>query len=179
LSGRLLLLEADKAEHRPTLGGTEGPEWAWLLSRRQHNFFLMLARSLPIMPYSGTERHFHASSALLLLADRKTSGRMKGVSMGSISLFNTVDNLYNTTQTTTDNTAQKTAATQPEATTSQDDSVKLSTAAQAKSLYKQGQSVSTIAASLGTDTKTVNSLLGISLQKAIEKTLETTLSAKA
>jgi DNA-binding ferritin-like protein len=102
---------------------------------------------------------------------------MKGVSMGSISLFNTVDNLYNTTQTTTDNTAQKTAATQPDAKTSQDDSVKLSTTAQAKSMYKQGQNVATIAASLGTDTKTVNNILGITLEKAIEKTLETTLKA--
>jgi len=102
---------------------------------------------------------------------------MKGVSMGSISLFNTVDNLYNTMQTTADNTAQKTAATQPGDKTSEDDSVKLSTTAQAKSMYKQGQSVSTIAASLGTDTKTVNNLLGITLEKAIEKTLETTLKA--
>jgi DNA-binding CsgD family transcriptional regulator len=101
---------------------------------------------------------------------------MKGVSMASISLLNTVDNLYSTTQTATDNTAQPAAATQV-AATSQEDSVKLSTEAQAKSLYKQGQSVSTIAASLGTDTKTVNNLLGITLQKAIEKTLETTLKA--
>jgi DNA-binding ferritin-like protein len=114
---------------------------------------------------------------MVLLAGRITSGRAKGVSMGSISLFNTVDNLYNTTQPTTDNTAQKTAATQPDATASQEDSVKLSTTAQAKSMYKQGQSVANIAASLGTDTKTVNNLLGITLEKAIEKTLETTLKA--
>jgi hypothetical protein len=132
----------------------------------------MYARSLPIVSCSGTERNLQASKALVLLADRKTSGRMKGVSMGSISLFNTVDNLYNTMQTTADNTA-----TQPGDKTSEDDSVKLSTTAQAKSMYKQGQSVSTIAASLGTDTKTVNNLLGITLEKAIEKTLETTLKA--
>lgn len=130
------------------------------------------------MPCSGTERHLHAGSILVLLAGRKSSGRMKGVSMASISLFNTVDNLYSTTQTATDNTAQTAAATQT-AATSQEDSVKLSTEAQAKSLYKQGQSVSTIAASLGTDTKTVNNYLGLTLQKEIEKTIEATLSVKA
>jgi hypothetical protein len=143
----------------------------------QHGFFLMLARCWPIVSCSGTEWHLHASRTMVLLAGRITSGRAKGVSMGSISLFNTVDNLYNTTQPTTDNTAQKTAATQPDATASQEDSVKLSTTAQAKSMYKQGQSVANIAASLGTDTKTVNNLLGITLEKAIEKTLETTLKA--
>ena len=100
--------------------------------------------------------------------------------MGSISLFNTVDNLYNTTQTSTDNTAQTSAGAKVAATsqtTSQDDSVKLSTQAQAKSLYKEGQSVSTIASSLGTDTKTINNYLGITLQKEIEQTLQSTLSA--
>jgi len=69
------------------------------------------------------------------------------------------------------------AAAKQTATASQEDSVKLSAEAQAKSLYKQGQSVSTIASTLGTDTKTVNNLLGITLEKAIEKTLETTLKA--
>jgi len=98
--------------------------------------------------------------------------------MGSISLINTVDNLYNTAQTTTDNSAQAAAAKQT-ATASQEDSVKLSAEAQAKSLYKQGQSVSTIASTLGTDTKTVNNYLGLTLEKEIEQTLQSTLSAKA
>ena len=98
--------------------------------------------------------------------------------MASISLFNTVDNLYNTTQPATDNTAQ-TSAVAPAATTSEEDSVKLSAEAEAKSMYKQGQSVSNIAASLGTDSKTINNYLGLTLEKEIEKTLEATLSAKA
>jgi DNA-binding NarL/FixJ family response regulator len=97
--------------------------------------------------------------------------------MGSIALFNTTDNLYSTTQTTTDSAAQKATTTQAAATT-QEDSVKLSSEALAKSLYKQGQSVSAIAASLGTDTKTVDNYLGLTLEKEIEKTLEATLSAK-
>jgi hypothetical protein len=96
--------------------------------------------------------------------------------MGSIALFNTTANLYGTTQTTANNATQSTTTTQA-ASTSQEDTVKISTAAQAKMLYKQGEGVSTIASALGTDTKTVNSLLGITLEKAIEKTLETTLSA--
>ena len=98
--------------------------------------------------------------------------------MGSIALFNTTANLYGTTQTTANNSTQSATTTQAAATSSdQDDTVKLSTTAQAKMLYKQGEGVSTIASALGTDTKTINSLLGITLQKAIEKTLETTLSA--
>lgn len=100
--------------------------------------------------------------------------------MASIALFNSTESLYNTTQTTA-NAAQASTTTQT-TSSDQEDSVKLSTEAQAKMLYKQGQSVSTIAASLGTDTKTVNNYLGITLEKTIEKTLqetESSTSAKA
>ena len=75
--------------------------------------------------------------------------------MGSIALFNTTANLYGTTQTTANNSTQSATTTQAAATSSdQDDTVKLSTTAQAKMLYKQGEGVSTIASALGTDTKT-------------------------
>jgi DNA-binding NarL/FixJ family response regulator len=95
--------------------------------------------------------------------------------MSSISLFNT-SSLYSTTQTAT-TSAPQTAAATPATTTSQEDTVKLSATAQAKQLYHQGQGVSTIAASLGTDTKTVNNYLGITLEKEIAQTLEATLKA--
>jgi hypothetical protein len=95
--------------------------------------------------------------------------------MASIGMIISTSGLYNTTQTSAATKTETTAAT----TTAQDDTVKLSAAAEAKMLYKQGQGVSTIAASLGTDAKTVDSYLGLTLEKAIEKTLETTLSAKA
>jgi len=64
-------------------------------------------------------------------------------------------------------------------TAAKEDSVRLSEAAQAKLLYTQGQSVATIASSLGTTSKAIDNDLGITLEKAIEKTLEETLSAKA
>jgi hypothetical protein len=93
--------------------------------------------------------------------------------MASISLLYSTDSLYNTTQTSTTSTAQKTEAD----TTSQEDSVKLSEAAQAKLLYKQGQSVSAIASLLGTTAKAIDDDLGLTLEKTIEKTLEETSAA--
>lgn len=59
----------------------------------------------------------------------------------------------------------------------QDDSVKLSETAQAKLLHQQGQSVSAIAASLGTSTKAIDEDLGITLSEAMQKTLEETTTA--
>jgi DNA-binding NarL/FixJ family response regulator len=101
--------------------------------------------------------------------------------MATIGVFSSASNLYSTSSlyNTTQATAAPQAAATQAATASQEDSVKLSSEAQAKLLYKQGQSVSNIASSLGTDTKTVNNYLGITLDKEIEKTLESTLSAKA
>ena len=110
--------------------------------------------------------------------------------MATIGVFSSASNpystssLYNTTQTAAAAQSSTTTATQAAAATqasaaSQEDSVKLSSEAQAKMLYKQGQSVANIASSLGTDTKTVNNYLGITLEKEIEKTLETPLTAKA
>ena len=53
--------------------------------------------------------------------------------------------------------AQAAASSMPE------DTVKLSAAAQAKLLYKQGESVSSIASSLGTSVSAVDSYLGITV----------------
>jgi DNA-binding NarL/FixJ family response regulator len=109
--------------------------------------------------------------------------------MATIGVFSSASNpystssLYNTTQTvaaaqSSTTTVAQTAPTQTSAAF-QEDSVKLSSAAQAKMLYKQGQSVANIASSLGTDSKTVDNYLGLTLEKEIEKTLASTLSAKA
>lgn len=73
-----------------------------------------------------------------------------------------------TVQTASDNAQAKT----------EDDSVKLSQAAQERMLYKQGESVSTIASTLGTTSKTVNEDLGIALEKEIEQTLQATETAQ-
>jgi hypothetical protein len=104
--------------------------------------------------------------------------------MASLALFST-ESLYDTSLATTTNSTQAStanaaqAAASQAATTPQQDSVHLSEAAQAKMLYQQGQSVSTIAASLGTTSKSINEELGIALEQAVEKTLEATLTAKA
>jgi hypothetical protein len=56
----------------------------------------------------------------------------------------------------------KTAPVQDKtASSSQEDTVKISQAAQAKLLHKQGESVSTIASSLGTDVSSIDGYLGI------------------
>jgi hypothetical protein len=103
--------------------------------------------------------------------------------MATSGIFST-SALYDTTQTTLSSQPQSQAAsnTANAATTgaaSQQDSVKLSTAGQAKLLHQEGQSVSAIASSLGTDTKAINNYLGITLDKALEQAIEATLSAKA
>jgi DNA-binding NarL/FixJ family response regulator len=58
-----------------------------------------------------------------------------------------------------------------------EDTVKLSDQAQAKLMYKQGQSVTSIASQLGTTAKTVDSYLGIALQKELQQVLQTAESA--
>lgn len=108
--------------------------------------------------------------------------------MASISLFTTTSTesygnsatSATTQQTSTQATTQsKTADAKSTQTQTADtqDTVKLSQAGQAKMLYKQGQSVTAIAADLGTTSKAVNDLLGITLQKELTKTLEATAKA--
>jgi len=98
--------------------------------------------------------------------------------MGSISMFTTsstsTTNLYSTSAPQT-----QTQPTQQDKTPSSDqqDTVKLSTAAQAKILYKEGSSVSVIAATLGTTKSAVNDLLGITLDKAMQAAIESTSKA--
>jgi hypothetical protein len=96
------------------------------------------------------------------------------------SLYSLYNNTLNTTSGAASQTVQTAEAGEPQSTaaTRQEDTVKLSETAQAKLLYQQGSSVNTIAATLGATTKEVNNDLGITEEKAIEQTLEATLSAK-
>ena len=100
--------------------------------------------------------------------------------MGTVSLFSS-DSYSSSSVYSTDSTQQsQQSAQQTQQTTqatSDEDSVKLSAAAQAKMMYKQGQSVSSIAHSMGTTTKAVDDYLGITLQKELEKTLQETEKA--
>ncbi|MDR3775349.1 MAG: hypothetical protein P4K97_00515 [Terracidiphilus sp.] len=100
--------------------------------------------------------------------------------MASISFPTTTNSVPDRTQV--DSTAKTTAVqteqtTTTTATTAQEDSVKISAAAQAKLLHQQGQSVTVIAAALGTTTKAVDGYLGITLTQALEKTLQATEAA--
>jgi hypothetical protein len=54
----------------------------------------------------------------------------------------------------------------------QRDTVKLSAAAQAKLLHRQGQTVGNIAAALGTDAKTIDGYLGVTVNAGLEKALQ-------
>jgi hypothetical protein len=101
--------------------------------------------------------------------------------MASISLLNS-NSLWGTTQSTSAIPAANTSGQSETASTtatsdSQSDTVKLSETAQAKLLHSQGQSVGTIASALGTTTKQIDSDLGITLEKELEKTLQETESA--
>ena len=95
--------------------------------------------------------------------------------MATISYINTEDNSYGTTSTNATHEAAKNteASTTTQASTaSQNDTVKISAAAQAKILHQSGESVANIASSLGTDTKTVDDYLGITVTKAIDQALQ-------
>ena len=101
--------------------------------------------------------------------------------MASISLFNS-NSLLGTTQSSNSIPAANTSGQPKTSSTaatdsSQSDTVKLSVAAQAKLLHSQGQSVSNIASTLGTTTKEINSDLGITLEKELEKALQETEAA--
>lgn len=103
--------------------------------------------------------------------------------MSTIALFSS-NSLYasalNIAQSSNAQTTgnQQTVSNQQATGTSQD-TVKLSAEAEAKLLYHQGQNVNTIAASLGTTSKTVDDYLGLTLEKEIEQTLQSTLKAKS
>jgi hypothetical protein len=107
--------------------------------------------------------------------------------MFAIAIFDATSNsnsVYNTTQATPADATQQatTATTTPAATTSKADTVTLSAAAQARVLHQSGQSIASIASALGTDTKTVDSYLGITVTQAIDQALkaaEAAATAKA
>jgi len=69
---------------------------------------------------------------------------------------------------------QATARTGPAqaetATTPEEDTVKLSASAQAETMHQAGQSISSIASSLGTDVSTIDSYLGITVAVAVPLT---------
>jgi hypothetical protein len=116
-----------------------------------------------------------------LLDGRKTHGCGKVVSMSSIAIFDATsnsNNVYGTTQATPVGAKQEVTRTTPAATTSKD-TVTLSAAAQAKVLHQSGQSVASIASSLGTDTKTVDEYLGITVSNAINEALKAATAAKS
>ena len=102
--------------------------------------------------------------------------------MSSIAIFDATsnsNNVHSTTQATPVGAKQEVKATTPAATTSKEDTVTLSAAAQAKVLHQSGQSVASIASSLGTDTKTVDEYLGITVTNAINEALKAATAAKA
>jgi DNA-binding NarL/FixJ family response regulator len=98
---------------------------------------------------------------------------MEGVMMASVGPFDTTSSLHNTRQAAPTSTTNAEAVTRT-ALTSQEDTVTLSAAAQAMLLHQQGHSVTTIAASLGLDVKTVDSYLGVPMDSTSEDTLDST-----
>jgi hypothetical protein len=104
--------------------------------------------------------------------------------MSSIAIFDATSNsnsVYNTTQATSADATQQTTTkiTTPAATPSNGDTVTLSAAAQARVLHQSGQSIASIASALGTDTKTVDSYLGIAVTAAIDQALQAAATARA
>jgi hypothetical protein len=95
--------------------------------------------------------------------------------MGTVSLFTSSTSSYSSLSNTT-SAEQKTQQVETKSS-DQQDTVKLSETAQAKLLYKQGQSVSTIASTLGTSASAINADLGITLQKAVEKAIESEVTS--
>lgn len=104
--------------------------------------------------------------------------------MSSIALSSTISNLSNASQAAaTDKAAStRTAST---ATTTQasgslrDDTVKLSIAAQAKMMHRQGLSASVIAASLGTNVASIDGYLNIKVATQTATTMSTTSTPAA
>lgn len=98
--------------------------------------------------------------------------------MGSVSLYSSSASLSNALQYSTQ-TTQQTEQTTQAAVNSTQDTVKISDSAQAKLLYRQGESVKSIAAALGTTTKTVDEYLNIAEQKELQEAVSAALSAKS
>jgi hypothetical protein len=90
---------------------------------------------------------------------------------------NTASSTNSTNSTSTTSTTSTTGTAQATTQTASQDTVKLSPQAQAKSLYHQGQSVATIASTLGTTSKQVDDYLGITLQQELQQTLQATQAA--
>jgi len=101
--------------------------------------------------------------------------------MSSIAIFDATSNSNSSTSTTQAvqvGAKQEVTTTTRAAATSKEDTVTLSAAAQAKILHQSGQSVASIASSLGTDTKTVDDYLGITVTNAINDALKAATAAK-
>jgi hypothetical protein len=120
-----------------------------------------------------------------LNGSRKTFPAQEDRKMGSVSLFNSSFSLSSSLSDPSfygKQTAQQAEptpqTTSKSASSSSQDSgtVKLSTEAQAKMLYKQGESVSTIAASLGATTKDVDNYLNITADEELEKAMQETIA---
>jgi hypothetical protein len=95
--------------------------------------------------------------------------------MSAISLFTSTASSFNTLSSSS--AAQQQTQQAETQASEQQDTVKLSQAAQAKLLYKQGQSVSAIASALGTTSSAIDEDLGITLEKAIEKAIASSVQA--
>jgi predicted transcriptional regulator len=95
--------------------------------------------------------------------------------MGTVSFFSS-DGVSNSTLYSTLVTQQTAQAAQA---TAEQDQVKLSAAAQAQMLYKQGESVNAIAQVLGTTAKTIDEYLGITEEKALQQIIAETAAIKA
>jgi hypothetical protein len=137
----------------------------------------------------------HRISCCPIFLENPTGRQKNSLAVGKESSWHpshcfSTESLYNTSQAAVADSSQAAAASSSQtsnpqttadqaSTAAKEDSVRLSEAAQAKLLYTQGQSVATIASSLGTTSTAFDNDLGITLEKAIEKTLEETLSAKA
>jgi uncharacterized FlaG/YvyC family protein len=93
----------------------------------------------------------------------------------------TSSDLYSTLSTSSSGSSANANAvqdtTEKAQTKTDDDTVKLSTAAQERMLYKQGESVSTIASAMGSSVKAVDQDLNITLDKEIAQTLQATQAA--
>jgi hypothetical protein len=86
--------------------------------------------------------------------------------MSSIAFSNfTPSNVTQLAATSRTGPAQAETASTPE-----EDSVRLSDAAQAETMHQAGQSISSIASSLGTNVSTVDSYLGITVAVAVPLT---------
>jgi hypothetical protein len=102
--------------------------------------------------------------------------------MAAITGISSATETYQTSQQSTGKSTAATTATAQTSSADTDDTVKLSAKAQAKLLHTQGQSIQSIASSLGITVKDVDGYLGISTQQALQQALaaaQQSTSAKA